>query len=124
VYVSELSKRLRAAGHEVLIAAPEALDQGERHYDQGGFQVYRYPIPAQVTRDEAQGRVTVRGAERFHEWLRQSRPDIVHMHTFVTGLGTQELKAARALGARVIATTHSASLGFTCQRGTLMRWGK
>ena len=35
VYVSELSKRLRAAGHEVLIAAPETLGQQERTYDEG-----------------------------------------------------------------------------------------
>ena len=123
VYVSELSKRLRAAGHEVLIAAPEALGQQERTYDEGGFQVYRYPIPPRVTRDESQGRVIVRGAELFHEWLRRTQPDVVHMHTYVTGLGLAELRVAKALGARVIATTHSASLGFTCQRGTMMRWG-
>ena len=124
MYVSELSKRLRAAGHDVLIAAPEALGQAERTYDEGGFQVYRYPIPVRVTRDEAQGRVAARGAERFHDWLRRAQPDVVHMHTFVTGLGLAELKVARSLRARVIATTHSASLGFTCQRGTMMRWGK
>jgi glycosyltransferase involved in cell wall biosynthesis len=106
-----------------MIAAPETLDQGERTYDEGGFQVYRYPIPVRVTRDEAQGRVPVRGADRFHEWMRRARPDVVHMHTYVTGLGLAELKVARAIGAKVIATTHSASLGFTCQRGTLMRWG-
>jgi glycosyltransferase involved in cell wall biosynthesis len=123
VYVSELSKRLRAAGHEVLIAAPEAQGQDERTYDEGGFQVYRYPIPMRVTRDEAQGRVAVRGAERFHEWLRRALPDVVHMHTYVTGLGLNELKVAKSIGATVIATTHSASLGFTCQRGTMMRWG-
>jgi glycosyltransferase involved in cell wall biosynthesis len=123
VYVSELSKRLRAAGHEVLIAAPEALGQQERTYDEGGFPVYRYPIPPRVTRDESQGRVIVRGAELFHEWLRRMQPDVVHMHTYVTGLGLAELRVAKALGAKVIATTHSASLGFTCQRGTMMRWG-
>jgi glycosyltransferase involved in cell wall biosynthesis len=123
VYVSELSKRLRAAGHDVLIAAPEALGQGERTYDEGGFQVYRYPIPPRVTRDEAQGRVAVRGAERFHEWLRRAQPDVVHTHTYVTGLGLAELRVAQSLGSKVIATTHSASLGFTCQRGTMMRWG-
>ncbi len=123
VYVSELSKRLRAAGHDVLIAAPETLGQQERTYDEGGFSVYRYPIPPRVTRDESQGRVTVRGAELFHEWLRHAQPDVVHMHTYVTGLGLPELRAAKALGAKVIATTHSASLGFTCQRGTMMRWG-
>jgi glycosyltransferase involved in cell wall biosynthesis len=123
VYVSELARRLRDAGHEVLIAAPEALGQEERTYEDGGFSVYRYPIPARVTRDEAQGRVVVRGAERFHAWLHRTKPDVVHIHTYVTGLGLAEVRAAKAAGARVIATTHAASLGFTCQRGTMMRWG-
>ena len=49
--------------------------------------------------------------------------NIVHVHTYVTGLGLAELRAAKATGAKVIATTHAASLGFTCQRGTMMRWG-
>jgi glycosyltransferase involved in cell wall biosynthesis len=123
IYVSELAKRLRAAGHDVLIAAPEALGQPERTYELDGFQVYRYPIPPHVTRDEAQGRVVVRGAELFHQWLRRAMPDVVHVHTYVTGLGLAELHAAKASGAKVIATTHAASLGFTCQRGTMMRWG-
>jgi glycosyltransferase involved in cell wall biosynthesis len=123
IYVSELAKRLRAAGHEVLIAAPEALGQPERTYDLDGFRVYRYPIPPRVTRDEAQGRVVVRGAELFHEWLRRTAPDVVHVHTYVTGLGLAELRAAKQIGAKVVATTHAASLGFTCQRGTMMRWG-
>jgi glycosyltransferase involved in cell wall biosynthesis len=65
----------------------------------------------------------VRGAERFHRWLEVFRPDVVHLHTFVTGLGLAEVDAARAAGARVIVTTHSASLGFICARGTMMRWG-
>ena len=123
IYVSELAKRLRAAGHDVLIAAPEALGQQERTYEENGFPVYRYPIPPRVSRDEAQGRVTVRGAELFHGWLRRVGPDVVHMHTYVTGLGLHELRAAKATGAKVIGTTHAASLGFTCQRGTMMRWG-
>ena len=124
VYVSELAKRLCAAGHDVRIAAPEALGQQERTYDEGGLPVYRYPIPPRVTRDEAQGRVTVRGADLFHAWLHQTQPDVVHMHTYVTGLGLAELRVAKSLGAKIIATTHSASLGFTCQRGTMMRWGR
>jgi glycosyltransferase involved in cell wall biosynthesis len=123
IYVSELARRLRAAGHEVLIAAPEALGQPERTYDLDGFTVYRYPIPARVTRDEAQGRVIVRGAELFHEWLRRTAPDVVHVHTYVTGLGLAELRIAKEIGAKVVATTHAGSLGFTCQRGTMMRWG-
>ena len=76
VYVSELAKRLRACGHDVLIAAPEATGHRERTYEEGGCRVYRYPIPAMPTREEAQGLVPVRGVERFHRWLATQRPDV------------------------------------------------
>jgi glycosyltransferase involved in cell wall biosynthesis len=52
------------------------------------------------------------------------RPDVVHFHTFGTGSGPQEVRAARSAGARVYATAHSGSLGFLCHRGTMMRWGR
>src|SRR5262249_42550544 len=96
----------------------------ESRYTHDGVPVYRYPIPAEPTRDEVQHLAVTRGAERFHAWLQHARPDVVHMHTFVTGLSLAELRAARDTGARVVSTTHSASLGFTCQRGTMMRWGR
>jgi glycosyltransferase involved in cell wall biosynthesis len=115
---------LKAAGHEVLIAAPGPGNGQERTYTFEGVPVYRYPIAASPTRDEAQHRVPVRGAERFHGWLRAQQPDVVHFHTFVTGVGPHEIRAARATGARVIVTTHSGSLGFLCQRGTMLRWGR
>ena len=124
VYVAGLSRRLRAAGLEVLVAAPDAAGGQERSYDHDGILVYRYPIPAAPTRSECQGLVSARGAERFHAWLARHRPDVVHFHAFVTGLGLGEIRAAKAAGARVIVTTHSSSLGWICQRGTMMRWGK
>jgi len=124
VYVAGLSRRLRAAGHEVLVAAPDPADGRERVYKHDGVPVYRYPIPAKPTRAECQGQVVVRGAELFHSWLAIQRPDVVHMHTFVTGLGLMELRAAKATGARVVVTTHAGSLGWVCQRGTMMRWGE
>lgn len=123
-YVSAVADRLRAAGHEALIAAPDPAAHAARSYTHEGMEVYRYPIPASPTRAEAQHVVAARGAERFHAWLSRQRPDVVHFHTFVTGVGPHEIAAARATGARVIVTTHSGSLGFTCQRGTLMRFGR
>jgi glycosyltransferase involved in cell wall biosynthesis len=123
VYVAALSRRLRDAGHDVVVAAPDPRHLGERSYEHEGIPVYRYPIPAHPTRAEAQGSVGVRGTERFHGWMHAQRPDVVHVHTFVTGLGLPELHAAKAAGARVIVTTHSSSLGYLCQRGTMMRWG-
>ena len=124
VYVAGLGRRLRDAGHEVLVAAPDPAHAEERTYEHEGVSVYRYPIPSVPTRDEVQGTVSVRGAERFHRWLAAQRPDVVHAHTFVTGLGLAELTVAKSVGARVVVTTHSASLGWICQRGTMMRWGK
>lgn len=124
VYVAGLCRRLRAAGQDVVVVAPDAAHATERTYEHEGVPVYRYPIPAAPTREEAQGAVPVRGAERFQRWLADQRPDVVHAHAFVTGLGLAELEAAKAGGARVIVTTHSASLGWICQRGTMMRWGE
>lgn len=123
VYVAAVSRRLRAMGHEVAIVAPQAGASAERRYEHDGVPVYRYPVPAEVTRAEAQGSATVRGAERLHRWLAAERPDVVHLHTFVSGLGLPELRVARDIGARTVVTTHSSSLGYLCARGDLMRWG-
>jgi glycosyltransferase involved in cell wall biosynthesis len=123
-YVSAVAERLRGAGHHVLVAAPDPGAHGERSYAHDGLTVYRYPIPAAPTRAEAQHASIARGAEQFHAWLRHHRPDVVHFHTFVTGVGPNEIRAARETGARVVVTTHSGSLGFLCQRGTLLQWGR
>jgi glycosyltransferase involved in cell wall biosynthesis len=123
-YVAAVAERLQAAGHQLFVAAPDPLNREPRSYVVDGLPVYRYPIPASPSRDEAQHVTSARGAEHFHEWLKQTRPDVVHFHTFVTGVGPHEIRAAREAGARVFATTHSGSLGFLCQRGTMMRWGR
>jgi glycosyltransferase involved in cell wall biosynthesis len=124
IYVANLSRRLRQLGHDAIVAAPQPGLGAERDYVQDEVPVYRYPIPAAVhSRAEARGWIIAAGAERFHQWLMTQRPDVVHVHTFVTGLGLLELEAARAAGARVIVTSHAASLGFVCERGTLLRHG-
>lgn len=124
VYVAGLARRLRARGNDVRIAAPDPRNEVERSYVYDDVPVYRYPIPRAPSREACQEETRVQGTERFHAWLTRERPDVVHFHTFVTGLGLSEVKAAKALGARVIVTTHSARLGYVCQRGTMMRWGE
>jgi len=123
VYVAGLAGQLRARGHDVVVAAPDAAADAPRTYEHEGVRVFRYPIATPLTRDEAQGRVRVRGADKLHAWLAAERPDIVHFHTLVPGLDLHEVEAARRTGARVVATTHASSLGFLCPRGTLVRWG-
>jgi glycosyltransferase involved in cell wall biosynthesis len=124
VYVAGLAERLMAAGHRVLVAAPLAGLDAPRGSVHEGVPVFRYPVPTHATRSEAQHRVPVRGAEHFHDWLERQRPDVVHFHTFSTGLGLPEVEAAKRAGACLVATNHLGSLGYVCQRGTLMRWGR
>lgn len=122
-YVAALCAWLQAHGDDVRVAAPMAGAPAPHSYVHHGVPVFRYPIPLRPTRAEAQGDALVRGADAFHDWLRAERPDVVHLHTLGTGLGLAEARAARALGARVYVTTHSAALGWICQRGTMMRMG-
>jgi glycosyltransferase involved in cell wall biosynthesis len=124
IYVAALARQLRGCGHDVVVAAPDTQIAEPRRYEHDGCEVFRYPIPAKPTREEAQGDATVRGTTHFHRWLADTRADVVHFHTFVTGLGLPEIHAAKDAGSRVIVTTHASSLGFICQRGTLMLDGR
>jgi len=124
VYVEGLCKRLQAAGHEVLVAAPDARGSAPPHYEHEGVPVFRYAIPANPTRDEAHHRVAAPGADALHAWLSQERPDIVHVHSLTTGVGLPEIRAAEQLKSRVIVTCHLPGLGFLCRTGELMQWGR
>ena len=124
IYVATLSRLLADAGNEVVIAAPLAGALDRRVYSHEGLTVFRYPVPTAPSRDEAQGKVSARGSEHLREWLSELKPDIAHFHSIVTGLGLHEMRAAKANGARVIFTSHASSLGYICQRGTLMRLGR
>ncbi len=124
VYVEALCRRLRAAGHDVLVAAPDVARNAPYQYVHDGVRVFRYPIPAEPTRDEAYHRTAVGGAAAFHAWLAEVAPDILHVHSFTTGLGLPDIRAARGLGIRVIATCHLPGLGYMCRTGELMQWGR
>src|SRR5947209_7471512 len=81
VYVAALAKELTACGHQVLIAAPDPGLSAPRTYKYDGCDVFRYPIPASPSRDEAQGNVPAAGTEHLHRWLADTRADVVHLHT-------------------------------------------
>ena len=124
VYVEGLCRRLRAAGHEVLVSAPDAHQAAAERYEHDGVPVFRYRISDAPTRDEAHHRVPVRGAERLHRWLADERPDVLHVHSITTGVGLPEIREARRLGIRVILTSHLPGFGYMCRSGELMRWGR
>jgi glycosyltransferase involved in cell wall biosynthesis len=123
VYVEGLCRRLRAAGHDVLIAAPDSHHAVPERYLHDGVPVFRYVISDTPTRDEAYHRVPVRGVEAFYRWLAQERPDVLHVHSITTGVGLPEVREAHRLGIRVIVTCHLPGFGYMCRTGELMQWG-
>jgi glycosyltransferase involved in cell wall biosynthesis len=124
VYVEGLCRRLRAAGHEVLVAAPDSHHAAPERYQHDQVPVFRYEIAGAPTRDEAHHRVAVRGADRFYRFLADERPDILHVHSFTTGVGLPEIREAHRLGIRVIVTCHLPGFGYMCRTGELMQWGR
>lgn len=124
VYVEGLCRRLQAAGHEVLVAAPDSRGVAAQHYEHEGVPVFRYAIAAKPTRDAAYHRAPAQGAEALHAWLAAERPDVLHIHSMTTGVGLPEFRAAERLKIRVIATCHLPGLGFMCRTGELMQWGR
>ena len=124
VYVEGLCRRLRAAGHDVLIAAPDSHNAAPQRYEHDQVPVFRYAIPEVATRDEVNHFVPVRGVEALYRWLADERPDILHVHSFTTGIGLLEIREARRLGIRVIVTCHLPGLAYMCRTGDLMQWGR
>jgi glycosyltransferase involved in cell wall biosynthesis len=124
VYVEGLCRRLKDAGHEVLVAAPDPGRRAPETYDYHGVTVFRYPITDHPTRDESYHRVPMPGTEHLFRWLAAERPDILHVHSIKTGTGLPEFREARRLGIRIIATCHLPSLGYMCRTGELMEGGK
>ena len=123
-YVSALAKFFSRAGHDVRIAAPTTSAGYAESYEHGGIGVYRFPVSSNPTRDEAQFLTRTGEADAFSSWITAQSPDIVHFNTVGRATGLAEMKVAKNLGAAVIFTSHVSSLGFSCQRGTLMRWGE
>ncbi|HTM04910.1 MAG TPA: glycosyltransferase [Vicinamibacterales bacterium] len=110
VYVAELARRQRAQGWEVSVAAPDADARDIRTVEWDGARVFRYPLD-NADRD-------------FAAHVARLRPDVVHVHSLVTGVGLPQLIAARQTASRVLFTAHLPALGFICQRGSLLRWGR
>lgn len=124
VYVAALARTLRSRGHDVWVASPDPEGVSVREYMHDDTPVFRYPVARPARRAEARGDAPLAGAHVFHEWMGRMAPDVVHLHTFVPGLNLPEVRAAGRASARVVATSHAASLGYLCERGTLLQWGQ
>jgi glycosyltransferase involved in cell wall biosynthesis len=97
-----------------------AVNPGRRSTD--GYEVFR--LPEHPARGRGDLYFHSRGDEPvgFGEFLDRWRPDVVHFHALTLGAGLDHSRAVKRRGLPYLITYHTPT--FSCQRGTLMLWGK
>ncbi len=119
VYVEALARHLQARGIEVIVAAPGDGDAG---YEHNGLRVRRYAVGPVEELRELYGEGDAQAAAEFARILDEERPDLVHLHAFTRGVSLRTVHEAKQRGIPVVFTYHTPTV--SCQRGTLLRWGK
>jgi len=119
VYVEGLCRALIEAGDEAVVAAPGARETG----DVDGLRVRRFAFqhaPAELA--VLYGRPDPVAVAAFDRLLEEERPDVIHQHAVSPACSVELMARAKARGRPVVFTYHTP--GASCQRGTLMRWGR
>jgi glycosyltransferase involved in cell wall biosynthesis len=120
VYVESLAYHLQQRGVLVTIAVPGDKSSFDKH---NGLAVRRFAVSNKVAdlRDlYGQGDATA--AQEFAKILDEEQPDIVHLHAFTRGASLRLVREAKQRGSKIVFTYHTPTV--SCQRGTLLRWGK
>lgn len=112
VFIASLCRALNERHVDSVIGCLDELRAGSVA-EYCGIPIHRF---APVT--EWQGK----DAQIFSRWLSGINPDLVHIHAYVTGLGTSLVHVATQSGYPVVFTAHVP--GIVCPRGTMLRYGR
>ncbi len=118
IYVEALAVCLRKLDVEAEIAVP-ATDQ--RSYRYNDLTVHRFETGTPSLAD-LYGPGDPVAARSFAKVLESCAPDVVHLHSWTTGVSLRLLRTVKAAGIPVVFTYHTPTV--TCARGTLLRWGR
>lgn len=119
-YVQALALGLAKLGVENLVAAP---GQHYQQYSHAGIQVVRLAVsPGSPSLRTLYGGGDENVARQFDDLLAEWRPDVVHFHAFTSAISLLLVEATKRHDISVVSTYHTP--GVSCQRGTLLRWGK
>lgn len=123
IYVEDLAQSLRAYGVESLIAAPSSKGLDEA-YEHNGLHVrrYRFARRSKHMLRELYGDGDPEACAAFARILDEERPNVVHLHALTREISPLLARAAKQRGLLVFFTYHTPAV--SCQRGTLMIWGK
>lgn len=118
-YTLALSNGIQNKGPDVIIAAPGGKNESYFH---DGIKVRRFAVSEKVSIDDLYGEGDPRAAEEFARILDEEKPDIVHLHAFTSAVSLKLVKEIKKRGIKIFFTYHTPTV--SCQRGTLMMWGK
>lgn len=123
IYVEALAHGLKSHGIESLILAPSSTGTDES-YEHDGLRVRRYRVApeSKYMLRELYGEGDPEAAIAFAQILDEERPDAVHVHAFTRAVSVLLVRAAKQRRIPVFFTYHTPTV--SCQRGTLMLWGK
>lgn len=117
IYVESLATGLRRLEVEAEIAVP-APDQRSYRYHELTVHRFATGIPDLA---DLYGLGDPVAARSFAKVLESCAPDVVHLHSWTTGVSLRLLRTVKAAGIPVVFTYHTPTV--SCVRGTLMRWG-
>ena len=119
VYTCLLAKHLVRLGEEAVIAAPAEKEAVYRHE---GLVVRRFGFAKKLSLDDLYGEGDAVAAASFGRLLDEERPHLVHFQAFSPGVSLRALREAKKRNIRTVLTYQTPTV--SCQRGSLMRWGR
>jgi glycosyltransferase involved in cell wall biosynthesis len=120
VYVQALAQHLQQQDVSVTIVAPGKENQT---YVYNQLPVRRFGISSAGTNiRDLYGEGDKLGAIEFGKILDEEQPNLIHLHAFTAGASLALVRVAKQKRIPIIFTYHTPTV--TCQRGTLMRWGR
>ncbi|HUJ10289.1 MAG TPA: glycosyltransferase [Verrucomicrobiae bacterium] len=120
VYVDGLARDLLEMGVETVVAAPATVSGS---HSLNGLRVRRFAVcGGSVDLRQLYGEGDPHAAAEFEEILDDEKADLLHLHAFTQGASIRLLRAAKKRRLPVVFTYHTPTV--SCQRGTLLRWGK
>lgn len=120
-YALNLARGLRNLGIEVEFLTP-AFDGQVGAYDFDSFKVRCFSSPSEATAEQMNGLCPPPGFSRAIEEVKQSSPDIFHLHSLTKSFSGVHLKAVKEMGVGTVLTPHMA-VNF-CARGDLRYLGR
>jgi glycosyltransferase involved in cell wall biosynthesis len=118
VYVANLAEAQIRRGAVAVIAAPGVRAE---QYTVEDLEVHRFAGGAPLNLRQLYGEGDPNAAAGFARVLKATRPDVVHLHAFTSGVSLRVVRLSKQAGLPVVFTYHTPTV--SCQRGTLLRWG-